>query len=338
MQTKLKLFFAVFIVSWSSILIRWMGPLDPLVISFYRLLFSALILIPFANPFRIRKIQFPKSFAKPFRIRKIQPPEPFVKPPGFHNTSIPVTPFADLTEFTELNQSSSGIPIISHWPLLASAGLLLALHFYTWIASLQITTVARSIFLESTHPIFAVILSALFLKEKAPKAFLPALFLGLSGMYLTVHQDIVIGHPALFGDGLALFSAFCMAAYLIIARRIGNDIPLLRYLFFVYSTAALFILLVILYKGIPFWNMSATVWGLLLLLSAGPNLTGHSLLNWASRRMPVYLVNMALLLESVLASTMAVIFLSEIPDTLFVVGALLILSSIGWVFLSGKTE
>ncbi len=323
MQTKLKLFFAVFIVSWSSILIRWMGPLDPLVISFYRLLFSALILLP---------------FAKPFSIRKIRHPEPFAKPPGFRKTPIPVTPFADLSGFTELNQSSSGKPTIPYWPLLIAAGLLLALHFYTWIASLQITTVARSIFLESTHPIFAVILSALFLKEKAPKAFLPALLLGLSGMYLTVHQDIVTSHSALFGDGLALFSAFCMAAYLVIARHIGNDIPLLRYLFFVYSTAALFLLPVILYKGIPFWDMSAGVWGLLLLLSAGPSLTGHSLLNWASRRMPVYLVNMALLLESVLATAMAAIFLSEIPDTLFLAGALLILISIGWVFLSGRTE
>ena len=306
MQTKLKLFFAVFIISWSSILIRWIGPLDPLIISFYRLFFSALILLPFTKPPVLQslsgfvKLKNPTLFAKPSRIRKIKSPVP------------------------------------SHWPLLLAAGLLLALHFYAWIASLQITTVARSIFLESTHPIFAVILSALFLKEKAPKAFLPALFLGLSGMYLPVHQDIASSHSALFGDSLALFSAFCMAAYLVIARRIGNDIPLLRYLFFVYSAAAFFLLSVLLYKGIPFWNLSATVWGLLLLLSGGPNLTGHSLLNWASRRMPVYLVNMALLLESVLATAMAAVFFYEIPDTLFLFGALLILCSIGWVFLSGR--
>ena len=275
MQTKLKLFFAVFIISWSSILIRWMGPLDPLVISFYRLFFSALILLPFAKPSALRSIQ---GFVK------LNYPAPFAKPSGIRKAQTPT---------------------LSHWPLLLAAGLLLALHFYAWIASLQITTVARSIFLESTHPIFAVILSALFLKEKAPKAFLPALFFGLSGMYLTVHQDIITSHSALYGDGLALFSAFCMAAYLIIARRIGNEIPLLRYLLFVYSAAALFLFSVLLYKGIHFWDMSAAVWGLLLLLSAGPNLTGHSLLNRASRRMPVYLVNMALLLESVLATAMA---------------------------------
>ena len=82
--------------------------------------------------------------------------------------------------------------------------------------------------------------------------------------------------------------------------------------------------------------MSAAVWVLLLILGIGPSLTGHSLLNWASRRMPVYIVNMALLLESVLATAMAVIFLSEIPDTLFLIGAVFILSSIGWVFLSEK--
>ncbi len=269
--------------------------MDPLLISFYRLLFSALFLLPFAKPLRIRKVKF-STIPSPLKQKK------------------------------------------RHVSLLTAAGLLLALHFYSWITSLQITTVARSIFLESTHPIFAVILSIVFLKESAPKAFIPAAFLGLSGMYLTVHRDIVNSHSALLGDGLALFSAFCMAAYLIIARHVGNRIPIIRYLIYVYSAAALFLLAVILSKGIPFLNISATAWLLLLLLSIGPSLTGHSLLNWVSRKMPVYLVNMALLLESVLASLMAVVFLSEIPDTLFLLGALLILGSVGWVFLSGKTK
>jgi len=124
----------------------------------------------------------------------------------------------------------------------------------------------------------------------------------------------------------------CMAGYLIVARKTRSEIPLLFYLLIVYSLAAFFLFVVILFSKITFTGFSPTTWLLLVGLALGPNLFGHSLLNWASRRMPVYRVNMALLSESVLATLMAVIFLNEIPDLVFLFGAILIIVSIGWVF------
>ena len=194
------------------------------------------------------------------------------------------------------------------------------------------TTVGRSIFLESTHPFFSLILSILFLKEHASRNLIPALLLGIAGMYFTVHADFFGDRSALSGDGLALLSAFCVAAYLIIARKTTNDFPLLQYLFFVYGIAALIILIILGVKQINFWLLPAPIWLLLIALALGPHLIGHSLLNWSSRRMPVYVVNMALLGESVLATIMAYVFLEEIPDLYFLLGALLIIVSIGWVF------
>jgi len=284
MQTNLKLFLAVFIISWGSILVRWAGDVHPLVISFYRLFFSILIL-------------FPIVLSK---------------------------------------ESFKTIPIKKHFLIVLLAGLMLALHFYTWITSLQMTTVGRSIFLESTHPVFAVILSFLFLKEKASKAFIPALLLGLVGMYFTVFSDISPNSSALAGDGLAIFSAFCMAAYLIVARKTRLEIPLQYYLLLVYGSAALFLFIAILWLQLNFLIFSSQAWVMLILLALGPNLIGHSMLNWASRKMPVYRVNMVLLSESVLATLMAALFLSEFPDSMFYIGALLILSSIGWIFFKEK--
>ncbi len=284
-KTSLILFFAVFVISWSSILIRWMGDIHPLVLSFYRLFLSTLILLPFAK---------------------------------YKNTG--------------------QVPVIKkHSALIIAAGLLLALHFYFWITSLQLTTVGRSIFLESTHPVFGVLLSLLFLKELAPKSFFPALGLGLAGMYLTVHNDIFNNQTALLGDGLAVLSAFCLAAYLLIARKIGNRIPMVNYLIYVYGTAALILFVVLLLLKIDFRHIPGTTWLLLILLTLGPNTVGHSLLNWSSRRMPIYRVNMALLSESVLATAMAFFFLSEKPELIFLLGAVLILMGIGWVF-RGKDE
>jgi len=280
MRINLRLILAVFIVSWGSILVRWIGDVHPLVISFYRLFLSVIVLLP---------VVLIKSNCQRIVSRR-------------------------------------------QFLLLALAAFLLALHFAAWISSLQLTTVGRSIFLESTHPVFAVLLSILFLNEKAPRSFTLPLVLGLIGMYLTVHADIGGSQAAITGDALAVFSAFCMAGYLIVARKTRSEIPLLFYLLIVYSLAAFFLFVVILFSKITFTGFSPTTWLLLVGLALGPNLFGHSLLNWASRRMPVYRVNMALLSESVLATLMAVIFLNEIPDLVFLFGAILIIVSIGWVF------
>ena len=280
MGNKLPLTFGIFIISWSSILIRWMGAIDPLIIAFYRLAFSAMVLLPFA-----------------------------------------------------MRRQPSKTPVANRvfW-LIPLAGIFLALHFYTWITSLQLTTVGNSIFLESTHPLFAYILSVFFLKEKAGKSMIPAFILGLIGMYLMLSENITQHSGALAGDSLAIFSAFCIAAYLLIARKSKQDLPLLRYLFYVYGSAALLLLGPLLWNGVDFWELPVMVWVLLIILALGPNLIGHSLLNRASRHMPVYLVNMALLSESVLATAYAAILLDEIPVLWFYLGALFILYAIFMVF------
>ena len=280
-RTALFLFFGIFVLSWSSILIRWMGDLNPMIIAFYRLILSALVIAPFAG-FRRKQIHLPK--------------------------------------------------LASSKTKMLFAGLFLALHFYTWITSLQLTTVGNSIFLESTHPLFGWLLSLFFLKESGGRRLLVSFVLGVVGMYLIVSVDLAGNSRALAGDLLAIFSALCLAAYLLMARMMTGHIPLLPYLVWIYGLAAFFMLLPLAGKGIPFWRISAMNWFLLFLLALGPNLIGHSLLNWASRRIPIYKVNLAMLGEAVLATVYAGLLLNEIPQKSFFAGAVLILISIGFAF------
>lgn len=93
-----------------------------------------------------------------------------------------------------------------HWHYLI-AGFLLAGHFITWIASLQMTTIAHSIFLGSTHPIFAVVFSYIFLKEFPHIKSLPAFLLALIGMLLIVYVDFGAESTNIIGDLLAICSA-----------------------------------------------------------------------------------------------------------------------------------
>ncbi|HID40195.1 MAG TPA: DMT family transporter [Calditrichaeota bacterium] len=281
-KTILILFTGIFVLSWSSIFIRMMGDLHPLTITFYRLIFSSLFLLPFARQKKDKK--------------------------------------------GKLTIRSKGFLIV--------AGFFLALHFYTWIFSLQLTTIGNSIFLESTHPLFAWLLSRWFLKEKAGKNLLWAGLAGLAGMFIITSDNLFSGSSAFAGDSLALVSAFFIAAYLIIARISREKLPILRYLFWVYSIAAGFILLALILLEISFWSVSAADWRWLILLALGPNLIGHSVLNWTSQRMPVYKVNLALLSESVLATMYAALLLAEFPPLHFYPGAVLILTAI---YLGVKT-
>ncbi len=275
MLTIVLLILAVIIASWSSIIIRLIGDVHPLIISFYRLILSALFFLPFWKRKQVHILPWRKSW----------------------------------------------IPILL-------AGFFLSMHFYSWIASLQLTSVGNSVFLESTHPLFALFFSIIFLKEKVGKKFLPVILLGLSGMIITVSNDINADIRALTGDFLAILGAIFVAAYLIIARKTKLTIPLIPYLTLVYGAAAGFILLLLLIQNIQFWDLSTSAWLWLFLLAAGPNFMGHSILNWASRRIPVYIVNTALLSESVLATVYAALILGEIPGLLFYIGAILIINAV----------
>jgi drug/metabolite transporter (DMT)-like permease len=260
-----------------------MGDVDPLIITYYRLSISAIILLPF------------------------------------------------------LIQKTDHIPLkVNSFLLIISAGFFLALHFYTWITSLQMTTVGNSIFLESTHPLFAWILSIFFLKEKTSLKFLPVILFGMTGILLMVSADLTANFNALSGDLLAISSAVFVALYLIMARKNSGAITLIPYLIYVYSAAALFVLIFLLIRGINFWELSLEIWLLLFLLAAGPNLIGHSIFNWAARKMPVYIVNSVILGEAVLATFYAVYLLNEEPGLLFYPGALLILLSVGYILYLQK--
>ncbi len=279
----LVLLFGVFISSWSSILIRWIGPVHPLVIAFYRLFFSVLLLLPFV------KTSF---YSSVFKTSKRQ------------------------TLFLVL------------------AGFFLAMHFFTWIQSLQWTTVGNSIFLESTHPIFAILLSYLVLKEKSSISVFWGVGLALAGIYLIVSSDLSRSSSSTLGDFLAVLSAFFLAAYLLVARFYRQQVQLLPYLIQVYGFAALFTFGLILILQLNFWQLPSSSWWFLFLLAVGPNLIGHSLLNWASRKMPVYLVNLAMQGEAVLATAFAAFLLNETPGATFYPGAALILIAVSFIFLN----
>lgn len=218
-----------------------------------------------------------------------------------------------------------------------ASGVFLAFHFATWIASLDYTSVASSTVLVTLQPIFVVLGSFIFLKETVPLKALSAGLLALGGSIIIGISDFKIGGSALWGDLLALSGAVFVAGYVLIGRRLRQRFSLTVYTFIVYGSCSITLLLMDLLTGTPLAPYSAKNWLLFLAMALIPTIIGHSLLNWNLKYLPASTVSVSVLGEPIGASILAGMFLSELPTTLQVWGAGLILIGI-YLFMKLSSE
>jgi drug/metabolite transporter (DMT)-like permease len=214
------------------------------------------------------------------------------------------------------------------WASLLVAGLLLALHFVAWITSLAYTSVAASVVLVSSNPLFVGLASHLLLRERLTRGMVVALLIASSGSVLIGLGDLRRGVHWLWGDALALVGAMAAAGYFLIGRRLRARLSLLAYVFPVYGTAAVTAMTVMLLSGVPTLPRHSQTWLWLLLLALGPQIVGHSSLNWALRYLSATYVTLATLVEPIGSTLLAWWLLKESPSPWAVAGGILVLSGI----------
>src|SRR3989442_3555604 len=181
------------------------------------------------------------------------------------------------------------------FPLMLLAGVLLAVHFWTWIASLRFTTVASSVVLVSLKPIFAWGIAALWLGEHpAPTQRL--------GIALAVARATLIGLPdarlslgALGGDALALAGALTGAGYYVIGRRVRRTVGIWSYASAVYAVAALLLGWSAALRGAPLTGFGGRDWTVFGAMAAGPMLLRPTGMNYALQHYRATTVNVGAL-------------------------------------------
>jgi drug/metabolite transporter (DMT)-like permease len=211
------------------------------------------------------------------------------------------------------------------WLLALAGGVVLALHFAAWITSLAMTSVAASVVLVTTSPLFVGLITFLFFHEPMSPRLWAGMALALVGSVIIGVDDVGLGTHRLMGDVLALLGALAAAGYFLIGRQLRARLSLLAYVFPVYATAAVVLMLVSLLSGISLTGYGASTWGWLLLLALIPQIIGHSSLNWALRHLPVTYVSLSVLAEPIGSTLLAWWVLSEPPTWAAVLGGALIL-------------
>jgi drug/metabolite transporter (DMT)-like permease len=218
----------------------------------------------------------------------------------------------------------------------ALSGMLLGLHFGLWIPSLWLTSVSASVVLVETAPLWILLASPRFLGVRIRPRNLASFALAIAGVAIIARGDMLVSRQALLGDALALGGAMAVAGYLIVGKRLRGLMPLDRYLATVYAGAAFTLVAGVALLGASPLPSDAPSWLFLLGLAAVPTLTGHTLLNWALAHLEAYRVNLVMLLEPVLATIWAWLFLAEAPPLHVLPGAALVLLALAIEFLPSR--
>jgi drug/metabolite transporter (DMT)-like permease len=218
------------------------------------------------------------------------------------------------------------------------SGALLALHFWSWIASLRYTSVASSVVLVSLKPVFAWGLAAAWLREHPTRMEAWGIALAVVGASLIGLGDARLSLGALGGDVLALLGAVTGAGYYVIGRRVRQTVGIWRYATGVYVVAAAALALLALARRTPLVGFAGRDWAVFGAMAAGPMLIGHTGMNYALRHFRATTVNVAALGEPVGASVIAwlVPSIHEVPPPTAWLGGILVLLGIGLSVRTGK--
>ncbi len=221
--------------------------------------------------------------------------------------------------------------------LMALSGLLLAAHFWAWIASLRFTTVASSVVLVSLKPIFVWALAAVWLHEHPSRREAWGIGIAVLGATLIGIGDARLSLGALGGDALALAGALTAAGYYVIGRRVRATVGVWTYAAVVYAVAALTLAGVALLRDVPLTGFAGRDWAVFGALAAGPMLVGHTGMNYALKHYRATTVNVAALGEPVGATLIAWLGLHETPPLLALIGGAVVVAGIG-ITLTGRSN
>ncbi len=222
------------------------------------------------------------------------------------------------------------------------SGLFLAVHFGTWITSLEYTSVASSVVFVATGPLWVALLSPMFLNEKLARAAIVGLALALLGGTVIGLSDAcviqngiqcpelsrIMEGRAIWGNFLALAGAWAVTGYLMIGRKLRAKMSLIPYIFIVYGIAALALIVIMFTAGESPFGYQPKTYGWIFLLAAIPQLIGHSTYNWALRYLPAAFVAVTTLGEPIGSAILAYFILNETPQQATIIGGILILLGI----------
>lgn len=209
--------------------------------------------------------------------------------------------------------------------LVLLSGIALTFHFGLWIVSLTLTLVSTSVILVTSHPIFVASVQHFLLKERVRKVAAAGIAIAFSGVAFIALSDYGIGTDTLLGDLFAFLGGLCAGIYFLCGRVVRQKVEVIPYSFSVYALASLLLFLSAFIAGDTIAVTDGKEITLFLAMAIVPTILGHTMFNYALKKVPAHIISTSVLGEPVGASLLAYFLLPhEVPNLWIIIGGSLV--------------
>lgn len=194
------------------------------------------------------------------------------------------------------------------------SGFLLALHFAFWISAFEHTTVAGVVVPLLMQPVVIGFFSWLFFKETVSKKSFVSLSIVLFGILLMNFWDFKITSSFGWGDTLSILGTIILFFYFLFAKKVGKEIGTLRFNFYTYSLATIFLFFFSILKTFDTKALLIESFRELLLyilLAVVCSFFGYTFINYSFKHLKAVSVAIGLLGEPLLGILWTSMFLGE---------------------------
>lgn len=247
---------------------------------------------------------------------------------GFWRMVIALPPLLFLLWWKGAGKEVTGLKA-RQWAKLALCGFFLFAHFYTWFISVQMTSLAHSMILFCTNPVFTALGAWVFFREKASLRHGVAMLLCFVGIIFLLSDKA--GPGTREGDLWGVVCAILFSAYVLMGRGIRRGLGNLPFSFGTYGFCAIFFALMMIVLGLPVLGYSLKTWIAFSGLAFGSTLLGHSLFTYSLQFFHVNLLSISTLVEPVFTALSGQFFFGEPITRMGVLGFLCV--GAGIVFL-----
>jgi drug/metabolite transporter (DMT)-like permease len=215
------------------------------------------------------------------------------------------------------------------------AGVFLGLHFALWISSLAYTSVAASVTLVTTNPLWVAFFGWILFKTRPGRRTVLGILVAIAGgayVGLGAGAGNDAGSNPLLGDALALTGSMAMSIYLLLgqqAQRRGYDTT--TYSFTAYCVAALVLFPVPFLFGTGYTGHPTEVYVWILCLALVSQMVGHTGLNWSVRWVAPTTVALAILFEPIGSSVLDFAVFGSVPAATVWLGGSAIIAGVAIV-------
>lgn len=223
--------------------------------------------------------------------------------------------------------------------LVVISGIALAAHFELWIVSLGFTLLSTSVILVTSHPIFVAGIQHFLLKERVKRGAVIGILVAFSGVAVIAISDSTVGEDTLLGDALAFLGGICAGVYFLSGRVARQSIDVVPYAFSVYGLSSVLLFISAGVARDTLIVVDAREITIFLFLALVPTILGHTMFNYALKKVRAHVISTSVLGEPVGASILAYILIpGEVPGAWIIVGGGLVVLGLYVVLTRGYEE